>query len=261
MPTLSLSPSRTLTWRSSPYRRPSSRGAPTASGYVRAADRRRPARRARPARPQPSPALAIVEIDSAAGRATLVNGRARVVAAATGLVSFHDTVTGKEVLSEAPRPLLVAGRPAFRGARHRPVPDRAALRPSYPDERVYGRPARARAVGSEGHGHRPRQHQRRCHPSSSLAAATACCGTTWSGGSSSRSTAPAGSPTRPPARLLATVGRIRRDHRAYARATGFPSAMPEWASGFWQSKLLPRPGGTPRGGPGSAPVAELPLSV
>jgi alpha-D-xyloside xylohydrolase len=192
--------------------------------------------------PAAEPGANRVEIDSAAGSATLVNGRARVeVAAATGLVSFHDTATGKEVLSEAPAHFWWPGSRHFEasgGGLHR-IEQRFA---GYPDERVYG-------LGQHVHGRFDQKGmvielaQRNGEVSIPFVLSSRGYGLLWNNPAVGRVEF-AVNGTRwvaDRARQLdywLTVGMSPAAiMTAYAGATGFPSAMPEWASGFWQSKL------------------------
>ena len=95
--------------------------------------------------PAAVPDTSSIEVDSAGGSAILVNGRVRVeVVAETGLVSFHDTADGREVLGETPAHYWWPGSRYFEASGnglHR-IEQRFA---AYPDERVYG-------LGQHGHG-------------------------------------------------------------------------------------------------------------
>jgi alpha-D-xyloside xylohydrolase len=192
--------------------------------------------------PAAGPGASRIEIDPAGGSATLVNGRARVeVAAATGLVSFHDTASGQEVLSEAPAHFWWPGSRHFEasgGGLHR-IEQRFA---SYPDERVYG-------LGQHGHGRLDQKGmvielaQRNGEVSIPFVLSSRGYGLLWNNPAVGRVEFAANG-TRwvaDRARQLdywLTVGMSPAAiMTAYARATGFPSALPEWASGFWQSKL------------------------
>jgi alpha-D-xyloside xylohydrolase len=191
--------------------------------------------------PAAEPGAGRIEIDSATGNATLVNGRARVaVAAATGLVSFHDTAAGGEVLSEAPAHFWWPGSrhfEAFGSGLHR-IEQRFA---GYPDERVYG-------LGQHGHGRFDQKGmvielaQRNGEVSIPFVLSSRGYGLLWNNPAVGRVEF-AVNGTRwvaDRARQLdywLTVGSPAAIMTAYAGATGFPAAMPEWASGFWQSKL------------------------
>ena len=157
--------------------------------------------------PAAEPGTTGIEIDSAGGSATLVNGRVRVeVAAATGLVSFHDTATGAGSPRRGAGPLLVAGLPALRSVRRADCTGSSSASPPTRTSASTGSDSTAtggstrRAWSSSS----PSATARCPYPSSSPAAATACCGTTRrSDGWSSPPTAPAGSPT---ARASSTTG-------------------------------------------------------
>ena len=195
-----------------------------------------------PHAPAAEPGASRIEIDSAAGRATLVNGRARVeVAAATGLVSFHDTVTGQEVLSEAPAHFW------WPGARHFEASGTGLYRieqrfAGYPDERVYG-------LGQHGHGRLDQKGmvielaQRNGEVSIPFVLSSRGYGLLWNNPAVGRvefavnGTRWVADRARQLDYWLTVGGSPAAIMTAYAGATGFPSAMPEWASGFWQSKL------------------------
>src|SRR5712691_3670939 len=173
---------------------------------------------------------------------SLIHGRVRVhVDAAAGLVSFQHAVTGAEVLREEPIHFWWPGSRHFDavgGGFHR-IEQRFA---AYPDERFYG-------LGQHGHGRLDQKGmvlelaQRNGEVSIPFAVSSRGYGLLWNSPAVGRVEFAANG-TRwvaDRARQLdywLTIG----DSPAailtgYAGATGFPSPLPEWASGFWQSKL------------------------
>jgi alpha-D-xyloside xylohydrolase len=192
--------------------------------------------------PTADPAANRIEIDAADGHAALVNGRIRVqVDATTGLVSFSDNATGDIVVSEAPAHFWWPGSRHFEaseGGLHR-IEQRFA---AYPDERIYG-------LGQHGHGRLDQKGmvielaQRNGEVSIPFVLSSRGYGMLWNNPAVGRVEF-AGNGTRwvaDRARQIdywLTVGETPAAiMTAYAGATGFPSTMPEWASGFWQSKL------------------------
>ena len=192
--------------------------------------------------PTADPGTSRIEIDAADGHATLVNGRIRVqVDATTGLVTFSDETTGNVVVSEAPAHFWWPGSRHFEaseGGLHR-IEQRFA---AYPDERIYG-------LGQHGHGRLDQKGmvielaQRNGEVSIPFVLSSRGYGMLWNNPAVGRVEF-AGNGTRwvaDRARQIdywLTVGETPAAiMTAYADATGFPSTMPEWASGFWQSKL------------------------
>jgi len=194
------------------------------------------------AAPPADPAAVRIEIDPAGNSATLIHGRVRVhVDAATGLVSFHHAATGAEVLREQPAHFWWPSSRHFEaagGGSHR-IEQRFA---AYPDERVYG-------LGQHGHGRLDQKGmvlelaQRNGEVSIPFVLSSRGYGLLWNSPAVGRVEFAANG-TRwvaDRARQIdywLTIG----DSPAailtgYAGATGFPTALPEWASGFWQSKL------------------------
>ncbi|MEZ0069495.1 alpha-D-xyloside xylohydrolase [Streptacidiphilus sp. MAP12-20] len=194
------------------------------------------------AEPPAAPDGVTVEIDPDGTSAALVNGRARVfVDAARGLLSFQHAGTGVEVLREVPAHFWWPGSRHFEAAGsgfHR-IEQRFA---AYPDERIYG-------LGQHGHGRLDQMGmvlelaQRNGEVSIPFAVSSRGYGMLWNSPAVGRVEF-AANHTRwvsDRARQIdywLTVG----DSPAailssYAAATGFPSPMPEWSSGFWQSKL------------------------
>jgi alpha-D-xyloside xylohydrolase len=192
--------------------------------------------------PPIEPVAPTIEINGAEQTATLVHGRARVqVDGANGLVSFHRSDTGAEVLREQPAHFWWPGSRHFEaaGAGFHRIEQRFA---AYPDERIYG-------LGQHGHGRLDQKGmvlelaQRNGEVSIPFALSNRGYGLLWNSPAVGRVEFAANG-TRwvsDRARQIdywLTVGDSPAAiMTAYAGATGFPSAMPAWASGFWQSKL------------------------
>ena len=157
------------------------------------------------------------------------------------MLRFTATATGDELLAEQPAHFWWPGPRLFTPSRQRLPPAGAAVPRLRRTSAVRPRPAPARAARPEGHRPRPGAAQRRGDASRSCCrtAATACCGTARpSAGSSSPTTAPAGWPTAPARSTTGSPpGTPAEVLRRYADATGHVPELPEWASGFWQSKL------------------------
>jgi alpha-D-xyloside xylohydrolase len=194
------------------------------------------------AAPQAEPNAVHIEIDPSGTSASVTHGRVRVhVDAATGRLSYHHAGTGAEVLREEPAHFWWPGPRHFEaagGGFHR-IEQRFA---AYPDERVYG-------LGQHGHGRLDQKGmvielaQRNGEVSIPFVLSSRGYGLLWNSPAVGRVELAANG-TRwvaDRARQLdywLTVG----DSPAavltgYADATGFPSTLPDWASGFWQSKL------------------------
>ena len=194
-----------------------------------------------PDRPITGPDLRI-EIAADGVSATLVNGRVHVrIDAATGLLTVQHAHTGAEVLREQPAHFWWPGARHFEaagGGLHR-IEQRFA---AHPRERIYG-------LGQHGHGRLDQKGmvlelaQRNGEVSIPFAVSSRGYGLLWNSPAVGRVEF-AENGTRwvsDRARQIdywLTVGDTPAQIlTAYAGATGFPSPMPRWASGFWQSKL------------------------
>ena len=189
------------------------------------------------AAPPTEPDAVRIEIAPEGMSATLTHGRAHAhIDAATGLLTFRRTDTNVEVLREQPAHFWWPGPRHFEaagGGLHR-IEQRFA---AHPDERIYG-------LGQHGHGRLDQKGmvlelaQRNGEVSIPFALSSRGYGLLWNNPAVGRVEFAANG-TRwvsDRARQLdywLTIG----DSPAailtsYAAATGFPSALPEWASGF-----------------------------
>lgn len=183
-----------------------------------------------------------IQVAPEASSATLVHGRISVrIDAATGRLVVHRTDTGVEVLREDPAHFWWPGARHFEaagGGFHR-IEQRFA---AYDGERIYG-------LGQHGHGRLDNKGlvidlvQRNGEVTIPFAVSSRGYGLLWNSPAAGRVEF-AGNGTRwvaDRARQIdywLTVGDTPADILTrYATATGFPSPMPQWASGFWQSKL------------------------
>ncbi|NJP46458.1 glycoside hydrolase family 31 protein [Actinacidiphila epipremni] len=174
--------------------------------------------------------------------ATLRYGKVRVeVDGRSGLVAFHHAGTGAQVLREQPAHFWWPGPRHFDplgGGLHR-IEQRFA---AYDGERIYG-------LGQHGHGRLDQKGmvlelaQRNGEVSVPFALSSRGYGLLWNNPAVGRVEFAANG-TRwvaDRARQIdywLTVGDTPAEVlTAYAGATGFPSRLPDWASGFWQSKL------------------------
>ncbi|MGW5355685.1 glycoside hydrolase family 31 protein [Streptomyces sp. NPDC004031] len=192
--------------------------------------------------PGADPAALRVEAAADGSSATLTYGRVRVeVDGRTGLLDFRHSGTGAEVLREQPAHFWWPGPryfDALGGGLHR-IEQRFA---AHPGERVYG-------LGQHGHGRLDQKGmvlelaQRNGEVSIPFVLSSRGYGLLWNSPAVGRVEFAANG-TRwvaDRARQIdywVTVGDTPADVlTGYAGATGFPAALPRWASGFWQSKL------------------------
>ncbi|ACU71525.1 glycoside hydrolase family 31 [Catenulispora acidiphila DSM 44928] len=207
-----------------------------------------------------------IEIAADHTSATLANGRAIVhVDAATGRLAVHRADTGAEVLQEQSAHFWWPGPRHFEavGAGFHRIEQRFA---AYDGERIYG-------LGQHGHGRLDQKGmvielvQRNGEVTIPFAVSSRGYGLLWNSPAVGRVEF-AGNGTRwvaDRARQIdywLTVGDTPAQIlTAYAGATGFPSPMPQWASGFWQSKLRYRTQEELLAVAREYAARELPLSV